>query len=109
MDRAIALAALAGETEIERLLDGVTLPALLNRAAVQHLEQQARAPARRVALLARRHVTRAHDALLAVDAPARADADAAPRRLGEAAVILEIGEVVVDLGRLIERPDAEIG
>src|SRR5262249_61646415 len=78
--RAVALAALAAEAEVERLLDRRALPAVGDRAAVQHLEQQPRAAARRIALLAARHVARAHHAVLAVAAAARADADATPPR-----------------------------
>src|SRR5579883_971668 len=71
--RAIALATLAAEAEIERLLDFPAAPAVADRSAVQHLEQKPRATARRIHLLAGRHVTRAHDARGAVAPAAGAD------------------------------------
>src|SRR5262249_30380150 len=73
------------------------------------LEQEPRAPARRVALLAARHVARAHHAVLAAAAPARADADAALRRAREAAAVLGVGEQALDLRRLVARADAQVG
>ena len=54
--------------------------------ALQHLEQHARAPARAVLLLERRHVARAHRPVVVL--AAFADADAAQRRLRERAVVV---------------------
>jgi hypothetical protein len=45
-DGAIAFAALAGKTEMERLPDLLALPAVLDNLALQHLKEQPRAAAR---------------------------------------------------------------
>src|SRR5207237_3816449 len=79
INRAIVLAALAGEAEIERLLDRVALPAVLQWPAMHHLEQQVRAAARRMLLLARRDIAWAHDTIFGVMPAAFADPDAAQR------------------------------
>src|SRR5205085_6748274 len=89
IDRAIVLAALAGEAEIERLLDRIALPSVLERPALHHLEQQVRAAARRVLLFARRQVARAHDTILGVMPAAFADADATDRGAVPAALARE--------------------
>ena len=95
VDGALALAGLAGEAEIEGLFHRLTAPAPAERVALQHFEEQARAPARRVHLLARRHVTGAHDARLRLAADA--DAHAAPSRLGEAGIVVSISEMGLQL------------
>src|SRR5207253_9419962 len=81
-DRTVVRAALAGEAEVERLEDLLVTPQL-ELAAVQHLPEDPGTAPRRVLLLPRDHVARAHDA--PVRAPAVADADAALCRVGEAA------------------------
>src|SRR5947207_11597947 len=108
IDGAIVLAAFAGKAEVERLLDRAALPAVLERSAMHHLEQQVRAAARRVLLLARRQVARAHDAVLGVMPAAFADPDAAycgpvPAALGRE------GEAGVEPRRAIIRAEAQIG
>ena len=60
IDRALALAALAGKAEVEGLAHGLVAPAVLHEFALQHLEQQMRSPPRTVHLLARDLVARAH-------------------------------------------------
>src|SRR4030095_13299456 len=85
-DGTLGPASLAREAEIERLLDVLVLPAIGERIASQHLEQQVRAAARRMRLLARHLVTRTHRA--AVVAAAFPDADAAERREREAATVV---------------------
>ena len=83
VDRAFALAALAREAEVERVLDALVAASRLpSDFALQQLPQQMRAAARGVLLLARDHVARAHRAALVL--AARADTDAAQRRAGEA-------------------------
>src|SRR5579885_1321221 len=67
------------------------------------------APARRMLLLHRRHVARAHDAALGLVAAAFADADAAHRRALEAAALGEEMEMGRKLGRPIVRAEAQIG
>ena len=91
VDGAVALASLAGEAEIERLVHGVAPPAVAERVPLHHLEEEARAAARRVLLLARHHEARAHRAR--VEPPAFADADAANRRVREAPAVVGEGEV----------------
>src|SRR5919109_706923 len=85
VDRTIALAPFAGKAKIERLLDRFALPAAYY-IALQHLEQQAGAPAGGVFFFPRYHEARTHGAL--VHAPAFADTDAAQRGVSEATVIL---------------------
>src|SRR6185312_595461 len=74
-DRAVVLAALALQAEIECLGDRLAAPAVLDDVAAHHLEQQMRAPPRRVHLLARRLEARAHR--LPARRAALADAEAA--------------------------------
>ena len=77
--RALGLAGLARQAQVERLLDVFVLPRVRRRRSpLQHLEQQVRAAARAVLLLERGHVARAHRA--AVVLAAFAEADAAQRR-----------------------------
>ena len=89
-DRALRLAGLAGEAQVEGAPDLLALPAAADDLAPQHLEEQARAAARRVLLLAGRAEARAHRA--AVVAPALAHADAAERRAREVAAVLREAE-----------------
>ena len=81
VDRAVALAALAGQAQVERVLDRFAFPAVGQHFAVHHLEQQAGPAARAMLLLAGDLIAGAHD--LAALAAAVADADAAQRRPGE--------------------------
>src|SRR5688572_9217723 len=76
-DRAFGLACLARETEIQRLLELLALPAARDRLAAQHLEEEMGAAARRVLLVPRHHVARTHRPFTGL--PALADADAAQR------------------------------
>src|SRR4051812_1724179 len=85
IDRTIALASLAAEAKIERFLDGFAAPAILDRVATQHLEQQACAAAGAMLLLQGRHIAGAHPPVFAVGAAARADPDATQCRASEAA------------------------
>src|SRR5262249_36857989 len=107
---AVALAALAGEAQIERLLHRFVTPAAVDRAALEHLPEQVRAAAGRVLLLARHHEARAHRVVagLAVEAPALADADAALRGVRELAVIVRVLEVRLGPPRRVARAEPEI-
>src|SRR6185437_8618180 len=107
IDRAIALAAFAAETKVERFFDGAALPQVFDWAAVQHFEQKTCPSAGRITLLARRLKAWAHDALAGVLTPAGADSDASHHRFGEAAVVW-IVKMTLDLGRLILRPHPQI-
>src|SRR5205814_2288356 len=108
IDRAVVLAALAGEAEVERFLDRIALPAILERSAMHHLEQEMRAAARRMLLLARRDVARAHDTVLGLVPAAFADPDAAHRSAVPAALRRE-GEAGVEPRRTVIGAEAEIG
>ena len=46
VDRALALAALARQAEVERVVDLLAAPAVGDGLAAQHLEEDPRAPAR---------------------------------------------------------------
>src|SRR5581483_10140897 len=75
LHRAVALASLARETQVERLFDLGAPPRRLDRAlCAHHLLQQTRAPARRVLLFARRHEARTHRAVLEMAALPDAEA-----------------------------------
>src|SRR2546423_5674241 len=104
-DRTVLRTALAGEAEVERRQSLVGAPEL-ELLAVLHLPKQPRAPARRVLFLARDHVARTHHAALRV--PAVADADAAKRRVLEAAVVLLIREVGLQLRRRVVGAETEV-
>src|SRR5205823_9241242 len=80
------LAALAREAEVERLSHLFVLAYVRDVIALEHLPQQARAPARRMHLLARDLQARAHRS--AIRAPALANSHASHRRLREIAVLL---------------------
>ncbi len=97
--RAVLLAALARQAQVEGVLDLPRAPAVADRAVpvpVEHLEQQPGPPARGVLLLPRHLVRRAHHrAALVGELPAPADADAPVRRLGEGAAVVREAEVHV--------------
>ncbi|PSK58166.1 hypothetical protein B0E53_06977 [Micromonospora sp. MH33] len=92
--RAVRLAALARQAQVERVPHRLGTPAVADRAApggpVEHLEQQAGPAAGGVLLLPRDHVGGAHDT--AGVAAALADAHAAQHRLAEAAAVVGVGE-----------------
>jgi GNAT superfamily N-acetyltransferase len=86
LDRAVARAPLAGQAEVESVLDLIRLPAVGDDLALEHLEQQPGAATRRVLLLTRDHVARAHHGRGIGDA-ALAYPDAAQRVMGEVALV----------------------
>src|SRR5512142_1264669 len=105
VQRTVTLAALARETQVERLVDALVGPAARDRIALHHLEQHPRAAARRVLLLARHAIARAHRAVLL--APALTHPEAAECRVCEAPV----GPVVEerrDHGWVIARTEAQV-
>src|SRR5687768_3220095 len=81
-DGTFRFAGFARKTEIQRALDLIALPSARDYFATQHLEQQVSATARRMLLVASRHVARAHGAFIGL--PAFADADAPKRRARDA-------------------------
>ena len=104
-DRTVLRAALAGEAEVERL-EHLLGPPELELLPVDHLPEQSRAPARGVLLLARDHVAGTHHA--AVRVATVADADAAERRVLEAAVILLEREVGLQPRRRVVRSEPKV-
>ena len=107
VDRAVVRAPLAGQAQVERVIDLAALPAVGDDLAAQHLEEQPRAPARRVLLLARDHVARAHHAL-GVGLAALSDADAAQRRVREVAAVVGVGELHGRPRRVVIRSQLEV-
>src|SRR5688572_26650750 len=71
---AIAAAAFAAEAPVERLAHLGARPAVGDHLAAQHLGEQARAAARRIALLVRGAVARTHGAAASAAALSHADA-----------------------------------
>src|SRR5690349_618602 len=104
--RTLALAALAGEAEIERLLDLVVAPAVIELVAVHQLEEEMGPAARGMTLLTGDHVARTHDA--AVVAATLADADAAERSVAERSVVVRIPEERLRPRRRVARAEAEV-
>src|ERR1700686_4377802 len=84
--RAIALAALAGEAEVERLLYVFVAPAVADHVALGHLPEQVSAAAGGVFLLMGHPPAGTHDA--AFFAAAFSYSDAAQHGVGHAAVVM---------------------
>ncbi len=91
LHRALGLAGLATEAEVEGFVDGVALEAFFAQGAGEHLPEQVGAAAGGVLLLAGGAVAGAHDAADGV--AAGADADAALGGASERAVVFCEGEV----------------
>ena len=89
VDRAVALASLAGEAQIECVFDRLVAPACRNLLTFEHLEEQTGPASRGVLLLARGHEARAHGATF--HAPALSDSNAAQHRAIETAFIFDQG------------------
>src|SRR5215468_8793641 len=85
-DGALGLAALACQTQVERLLYLLAAPSILDDFAVGHLPEQVGTTPSRVLFLARYPEARAHDP--AFIATALADSDTAQGGVCQAAVIL---------------------
>src|ERR1051325_6243425 len=104
--RAIAFATFAREAQIERFLHFFVVPAIADRVALKHLEQQMRAPASAVHFLARHHVTRTHRAA-AVPATFP-HADAALGRAPETKTVIHEFEMRLRLVRMVMRAEAQV-
>ncbi len=104
--RALALAGLTRQAQVERFLDALVLPAAVDDIALQHLEQHVRAAPGAVLLFERHHVARAHHAgvLLA----ALADADAAQRGLRHRPAVIRKLEVRRRICRRVARAQPQI-
>ena len=100
-DRAVALAALARQAQVQRLLDLRRPPSARDHLAGRHLEQQPGPPAGRVHLLAGGAVARTHHSAVLGDA--LPDAEAPPGRPGERAAV--VGERQLGLVAQRRHPD----
>ena len=107
VDRAVVGAALAGQAQVQRVVDLPRLPPVGDDVALQHLEQQPGAAAGGVLLLLGDLVAGAHH-LVAVGVAALADADAAQRRVREVAAVLLVGELHVGAGRVVVRAEPQV-
>src|SRR5215831_12416529 len=97
--RAIAFASLAGEAEVESLLDVLVAPALCDHIAVQHFPQMVRTAASCVTLLVCHHEAGTHGVVVSfVDVlpAALANSHAPQRGMGETPVVF--GEFEVRFG-----------
>ena len=104
--RALGLARLARQAQVERLLDVLVLPAVPHDFALQQLEQHVRAAARAVLLFERHHVARAHRSRVVL--PALAQADAAQRRSFQRAAIVGKREVRDRPARRVVGPETQV-
>lgn len=104
--RAVALAALAGEAEVERFLDGLVTPSAGHHFPLQHFEEQVGAAPGGVHFLARGHVAGAHGP--ALGAAALADADAAHGGARELPLVVGEAEARFRLRRVEAGPDAQV-
>src|ERR1700674_3764355 len=105
-DRAIAFAAFAGQTKIERFLHRLVLPAVFDDVALRHLPEQVGAAAGGVLFVARDAKARTHDS--AFVAAALADSNAAQGSGRQAAVVVGKFEMRLGLPGIIAGTEAEI-
>ena len=91
LDRTLALAAFAGETQIERVLHVLVAPAARHRIAFEHLEQQPRPAASRVLLVVCHPIARTHRS--AVLPPALPNPHTTRRRERKAAAVVGESEM----------------
>src|SRR5690606_14383118 len=104
--RALALAPLAGQAEVEGLLHLLALPPVGDRLALEHLEEEVGPAAGGVFLLLQHHEARAHGA--AAEAAAQADPDAPERGAGEAPVVPRVAEMGPGRGGIVVGAETEI-
>ena len=106
LDRAVVLAALAGDAQIQGLENGIAAPQIRQRLALEHLPQQPCPPARGVALLVRGLERRAHrPARLAA---ALAHADAPRHRPGQRTAVVGEAEDRLRIGQRERRPQVRV-
>src|SRR5439155_4586082 len=104
--RALTFASFAGETEIERFLHLLTLPAICDHPALQHLPKQSRPSARRMLLLHSHAIARAHRLMPGL--AALADADTAKYGARKTSLVFRPMEMRRDIGGAIVSADAQI-
>src|SRR5207248_9968249 len=100
--RTLPFAALAGETQIESFLHGLTLPSVVNGFAADHLAQESCPPPGRMYFFARYHVARTHDA--AARSAADAGSDASFGREDKIEPVVRIGKMRFWYRRIEMRP-----
>lgn len=107
VDGAVPLAPLAGETEVERLLHVLVAPARDWPVTAHELLEQMRTPPRRMLFLVRHHEARTHHVVIriafAVLPTALSDSDAARRRAHEAAAVVRVTKMCIELLRVVVR------
>ena len=106
--RAVALAALAHQAQVQRVGDLGAAPAVGDRLAAQHLEQQPGPAPRRMLLLAGHLVARAHHRAAGLGAAALPHAGTAQRGAGEGTLVVAEREERVRLGRCVGRSEAQV-
>src|SRR6266849_188265 len=104
--RAFGFACFTRQTQVERFLDVLIVPAVAQHFALQQLKQHVRAPSRAVFLLSRGHVARAHGA--AIIFPACSEPDAAQRCFSQRAVVLRKLKMSLRPLRTVIRAEAQI-
>src|SRR5690242_2949472 len=104
LDRTLAFATLTRQTQVERFLDRFAFPSVFDRLSADHFAEQTRTPARRMLLLHRHHVTRAHRS--AMMAPAHTRADATLGRFGKTVLVVGILEISFDCRRIPTRAES---
>src|SRR6185312_264860 len=91
VDRAISLAAFAGQTQIQRLFDMLVAPAVFEWLSLEHFKEQTRPPTRGVGFFVCDHIAGTHGP--ASRAAALAYTDTAQARSGKTATVLWILKV----------------
>ena len=104
--RALLLATLARQTHVQRFVDSLVVPTT-GKAALGHLLQQVRAPARAVLLASGHHVTWTHSSTL-IHTGALAHAHATPHGSPKAVVIIRIMKVRLRPRRSMARPEGQM-
>ena len=107
VDRAVVRAALAGQAQVERVEHLAGLPAVGDRLAAQHLEQQPGPAPGGVLFVAGGPVAGAHGGVRLGD-PALADADAAQRSVREVAAVFGVAEPDRRAGRVVVGAELEV-
>ena len=106
IDRTIALAAFAGQAQVERLFHFLALPHILDDFTAHGLEQQARTAARGMLFFAGRLVAGAHGLRMLL--AAIADADTTQGDTAEVSLVFGILEMCLRLRRIVAGAQAQI-
>ena len=104
--RAFRFAGLAGETQVERLLNVLVLPCVMHDLALQDFEEHVRAAAGAVFFLERHHVAGTHRAGIML--AAFSQPDASNRRLGEGTAVVRKLKISFGVERFVVRSQAQV-